>query len=89
MRNLLKKKIILSFYPKKKAKCFIKAANKSIQAYIYCNTGKTNYNKILINNQIIYSENCNESLLLINKEVYYQNFQIINNIKLDNDIIKS
>ena len=49
---------------------------------------KKNYSKILINNQILYSDNCNESLLLINKEIFYQNYQILNNIKLNNDIIK-
>ena len=79
---------IFFIYPKKKAKCFIKTANKSIQAYIYCNAAKKNYSKILINNQILYSDNCNESLLLINKEIFYQNYQILNNIKLNNDIIK-
>ena len=78
---------IFFIYPEKTVKCFIKAANKYIQAYIYCNAGKINYNKILINNQIIYSENFNESLLLINKEIYFQNYQIINNIKIDNDIM--
>ena len=70
-------------YPKKSVKCFVKSTNKYIQAYIYCNIGKANFEEILINNQIIYSNNCNESLLLINKEIYYQNYQII-----DNDIFK-
>ena len=78
---------IYLIYPKKSIKCFIKSTNKYIQAYIYCNERKTNYKNILINNQIIYSEKCNESLLLINKEIYYQNYQIINNISMYNDII--
>ena len=80
---------IYLIYPKKSIKCFIKSTNKYIQAYIYCNGGRIKHKKILIHNQIIYSKNCNESLLLINKEIYYQNYHIINTIKIDNgDIIK-
>lgn len=79
---------ILLIYPKKTIKCFIKSTNKIVQAYIYCNIGKEKYNKILIYNQIIYSDNCNESLLLINKEIYYQNYQIISNKTIDMNIIK-
>ena len=74
---------IYLIYPKKSIKCYVKSTNKYIQAYIYCNIEKNNFKEILINNQIIYSKNCNESLLLINKEIYYQNYQII-----DNDIFK-
>ena len=74
---------IFLIYPERSVNCFIKSTSKYIQAYIYCNIGKTNFKEILINNQIIYSKNCKESLLLINKEIYYQNYQII-----DNDIIK-
>ena len=80
--NIYNLKIFL-IYPEKSLKCFIKSTFKYIQAYIYCNIGKTNFKEILINNQIIYSKNCKESLLLINKEIYYQNYHII-----DNDIIK-
>ena len=78
---------ILLIYPKKIVKCFIKSTNKIIQAYIYCNIGEKNYKKILISNQIIYSENCNGSLLLINKEIFYQNYQIINNRTRDQYIL--
>jgi hypothetical protein len=78
---------IYLIYPKKSIKCFIKSTNKYIQAYIYCIGGRINHKKILINNQIIYSKNCNESLLLINKEIYYQNYHIINTMKIDNDDI--
>ena len=74
---------IFFIYPEKSLQCFIKSTFKYIQAYIYCNIGKTNFKEILINNQIIYSKNCKESLLLINKEIYYQNYHII-----VNDIIK-
>ena len=62
-------KIFLT-YPKKSVKCFVKSTSKYIQAYIYCNIGKTNFKEILIINQVIYSKNCKESLLLINKEIY-------------------
>jgi hypothetical protein len=79
---------IFPIYPKKLLECFIKSTNKNIQAYIYCNIGKENYNKVLINNQIIYSGSCNESLLLINKEIFYQNYQIINNLSIEKYIIK-
>ena len=37
---------IFPIYPKKLLKCFIKSTNKNIQAYIYCNIGKENYNKV-------------------------------------------
>lgn len=77
---------IFLIYPKKSVKCFTKSTSKYIQAYIFCDVGKEKYKEILINNQIIYTENCNESLLLINKEIYYQNYQIINNTKVDKDI---
>ena len=77
---------IFPIYPKKSLKCFINSTNKNVQAYMYCNIGKENYNKILLNNQIIYSGNCNESLLLINEEILYQNYQIINNISIGNYI---
>jgi hypothetical protein len=56
---------IFLIYPKKSVQCFVKSTRKYIQAYIYCNIGKTNFEEILINNQIIYSKYCNESLLLI------------------------
>ena len=79
---------IFPIYPNISLNCFIKSTNKNIQAYIYCNIGKENFSQILINNQIIYSGNCNESLLLINKEIFYQNYQIIKNIAIDNYIIK-
>ena len=74
---------IFLIYPGRRVKCFVKSSSKYIQAYIYCNIGKNNFKEILINNQIIYSKNCHERFLLINKEIYYQNYQII-----DNDIIK-
>ena len=77
---------IYLIYPKKLVNCFIKSTNKNIQSYIYCNNGKEYYKEILINNQIIYSENCDKSLLLINKEIFYQNYHILNNIKIENDI---
>ena len=70
---------ILLIYPEKILKCFIKSTSKYNQAYIYCKIGKENFKEILINNQIIYSNNYKESLLLINKEIYYQNYQIIDN----------
>ena len=75
-------------YPKGSLNCFIKSTSKYIQAYIYCKSSIKKNKEILINNQIIYSKNCNESLLLINKEIYFQNYQIINNFKIDIDIIK-
>jgi hypothetical protein len=79
---------IFPIFPKKSLECFIKSTNKNVQAYIYCNIGKENYNEILLNNQIIYTGNCNESLLLINKEIFYQNYQIINKISIGNYIHK-
>ena len=68
----------------------IKSTNKYIQAYlyIYCNRGRINHKIIIIKHQIINSKNLYESLLLINKEIYYQNYHIINNIKIGNNIIK-
>jgi hypothetical protein len=60
---------IFLIYPERSVNCFIKSASKYIQAYIYCNIGKIKFKEILINNQIIYSKKCNESLLLINKEI--------------------
>ena len=82
---------IFLIYPEKSIKCYVKSTNKYIQAYIYCNIKKTNFKEILINNQIIYSKKCNESLLIINKEIYYQNYQIINNdiFKKNDLLIKS
>ena len=74
-------------YPKESLNCFIKSASNYIQAYIYCKSS-TKKKKISINNQIIYSNNCHESLLLINKEIYFQNYQIINSFKIDINIIK-
>jgi len=79
---------IFPIYPKEALNCFVKSTNKYIQAYIYCKSSIKKNQEILINNKIIYSKNCNESLLLINKEIYFQNYQIINTFKIDIDIIK-
>ena len=70
--------IIHAIYPKLNLICNLKNSTNYIQSNIYC-YAKCKINKtLLIENQIIYSKDYKESLLLINKLTLYQNYEIIN-----------
>ena len=70
--------IIHAIYPKLDLICNLKNSTNYIQSNIYC-YAKCKINKtLLIENQIIYSKDYKESLLLINKLTLYQNYEIIN-----------
>ena len=72
------------FSPKLSLYCFIKSTKKYIQAYIYC-LDKTKINEeIVIENQIIYTDNYDLCLLIVNNETFLQNYNILNNEKIYN-----
>ena len=72
VRNLgyeLKNLNINYFYPKFTLICHLAPSSKEIQSYIYCQNDKKINSEILLENQVVYSEN-NELLLLINEETF-------------------
>ena len=91
--NLLKdlNNLIISFiYPKLILNCQINKASKYIQSIIYCYTKKNINSQILLENQISYTKDYSDKLLLLNELTLYQNYEIIeaskakcNNINLN------
>ena len=72
------------FYPELSLYCFINSTNKYLQAYIFCfNEIKIN-SEIIIENQIIYTNNYEYSLLVVNSETFLQNYNILNEGKFLN-----
>ena len=75
VRNLnheLKNLSIIYIYPRFTLNCYIEPISKEIQSYIYCQNDRKIDSEILLENQVVYSENNNELLLLINEETFVE-----------------
>ena len=71
LKNDLKDLTINYIYPSFTLNCYIESVSKEILSYIYCTYDKEIINsEILLENQVLYSENNNELLLLINEETF-------------------
>ena len=65
--------------------CYVESVSREIQNYIYCLNNKEINSEILLENQVIFSENNKELLLLINEETFVE---IDSNIIIDSEIRK-
>ena len=72
LKNDLNNVIINFVYPNFTLQCYINSISKEVQSYIYCTNNKEINSEILIENQVAYSKNNNESLLLINEETFIE-----------------
>ena len=62
-------------YPKKTINCSLHSTSKYVKAYIYCQAN--NNSDILIENQIIFTDNTSYKLLLINQETFIVRDKVI------------
>ena len=76
--NLFDLKIYFN-YPKKSLLCNIHSGTKNIQFYINCKIFKYYKEDIIVENQIIYSNDFDYNLLLINNETFLQNYRTFKN----------
>ena len=72
LNNSLKNLEINYIYPNFTLYCYIESRSKEMQSYIYCPNDKKINSEILLENQVLYSENNNEILLLINEETFVE-----------------
>ena len=84
LENDLNNLLINFYYPEITLTCSISSTSNYVQAYIYCKCYKKIKSKILIENQIVYSNNYSYKLLLINEETLIIKENIIN-IKVEKD----
>lgn len=89
LKNDLHNILINIFYPNLILKCNLNLTSKNIQAYIYCLIEKEINSDIIIENQIIYSNNSEDNLLLINKETLIFKGEIIRYPQTNLENVKS
>ncbi len=65
--------------PKSFLICSIQSGTKYVLFYISCKTSETYMKNLFLENQIIYSENYDYNLLLINNETLFQNYRALDN----------
>ena len=65
--------------PKSSLICSIQSGTKYVLFYISCKTSETYMKNLFLENQIIYSENYDYNLLLINNETLFQNYRALEN----------
>ena len=82
LNNELKNININYLYPNFTLNCYIKSISKDIQAYIHCPNYKEINSEIVLENQVLFSENNDELLLLINEETFTE---IDSNISTQNE----
>ena len=70
LNNTLKNLEINYIYPNFTLYCHIESSSKEVQSYIYCPNNRKINSEIILENQVLYSENNNEILLLINEETF-------------------
>ena len=65
--------------PRSYLDCTIPSESQYVFAFMFCNYNKTIKNEILIENQIVFINNEKQNILLIlNEQIFYQNYEIIN-----------
>lgn len=74
--------MVLFIYPDKVLKCQINISTKQIYSYIKCFYNGIIDNRLYVGNQIAFNKGQAKNIIIVNKEIFYQNYIILNKNKI-------